>query len=167
MFKSLKSTMLWGFFFTAILGTLFHFLYEWTGKNALVGLFTPINESIWEHIKLLFFPMLLYMAIAIPRQKDNFPCIAYGLSAGLLLGSLLIPVLYYTYSGILGTHYAAADIAIYYLCVLIAFITAYRLAMTCRGQRLFPLLKSLIFLWAASFFLFTFFPPALPLFAVP
>ena len=43
---------------TLILGTLLHFLYEWTGYNYLVGFISPVNESTWEHLKLLFFPVL-------------------------------------------------------------------------------------------------------------
>ena len=42
------------FLVTCALGVLFHFVYDWTGENAVVGLFTPINESTWERLKLLF-----------------------------------------------------------------------------------------------------------------
>lgn len=45
--------------FTFVLGTLFHFTYKWSGENQAVALFSSINESTWEHLKLLFFPMLL------------------------------------------------------------------------------------------------------------
>ena len=41
----------------AILGSLNHFLYDWTGGSSLAALFCPINESPWEHLKLLFFPV--------------------------------------------------------------------------------------------------------------
>ena len=49
-----------GFVFTAILGTLLHFLFDWTGGSALAALFSAVNESIWEHMKLLYYPMLLF-----------------------------------------------------------------------------------------------------------
>ena len=42
----------------AILGSLNHFLYDWTGGSSFAALFCPINESPWEHLKLLFFPFL-------------------------------------------------------------------------------------------------------------
>ena len=42
------------FLVISILGTIGHFLFEWTGENAIVGLFFPVNESTWEHLKLLF-----------------------------------------------------------------------------------------------------------------
>ena len=49
-----------GILFTLIIGTLLHFTYEWSGENPFVALYSPVNESVWEHLKLLFFPVLLY-----------------------------------------------------------------------------------------------------------
>lgn len=56
-----KKYVVIGFFVVGILGTLFHFVYDWAGKLWLVGLFVPVNESTWEHMKLLFIPMLIYI----------------------------------------------------------------------------------------------------------
>lgn len=57
---------------TMILGTLNHFLYDWSGKNPVIALFTPVNESVWEHMKLLFFPFLLLSLIEyIIRRPDR------------------------------------------------------------------------------------------------
>lgn len=167
MQNTLKKYFISGFLFTAVTGTLLHFAYDFSGQNFFVGLFTPINESVWEHIKLLFFPMALFSLYAIPKLSAEYPCVHFGLSAGILTGCLLIPVLYYTYSGILGTHYAAVDIGIYYICTLVAFLLAYRLTLSCRGASLYPLLKWMLFLLTACFFLFTYMPPTLPLFQSP
>lgn len=54
--KKLKCCTIIGIIFVLVLGTIFHFLYEWTENNFVVGLFAPINESVWEHMKLVFFP---------------------------------------------------------------------------------------------------------------
>ena len=45
--------------FVMILGTLLHFTYEWSGNNTFVAAFSAVNESTWEHLKLLFYPMFL------------------------------------------------------------------------------------------------------------
>ena len=156
-----------GFLFTAVAGTLFHFFYDWSHHNAIVGLFTPVNESIWEHIKLLFFPMLFYALSATRKWESSYPCIGYALSSGILFGCLLIPVLYYTYTGISGVQITAVDIAIFYISVLAAFLLACRLVNTCHGQKRDWLVRLLVVLLAAAFFIFTFFPPALPLFTSP
>ena len=54
---------LFHFIFISILGVLLHFTYEWSGDNPAVGLFSAVNESTWEHLKLIFFPMLLLTLI--------------------------------------------------------------------------------------------------------
>ena len=47
-----------GLFLTLIFGNLLHFVYDWSGQNSVVAAFAAVNESTWEHMKLLFFPML-------------------------------------------------------------------------------------------------------------
>jgi hypothetical protein len=48
-----------GILFISLLGSLIHFLYDLSGKSLLVGLIAPINESVWEHLKLPLVPTLL------------------------------------------------------------------------------------------------------------
>ncbi|MCI6019517.1 MAG: DUF6512 family protein, partial [Clostridiales bacterium] len=83
--KHLKTNMIIGTLFVLILGTLSHFFYEWSNQNFFVGLVSPVNESTWEHMKLLFFPMLLYALITIPRLGKSFPRITSSLLTGILL----------------------------------------------------------------------------------
>ena len=67
-----KKYVVIGFFVVGILGTLFHFVYDWSGQMWFVGLFVPVNESTWEHMKLLFVPMLIYIMLGnlyIKRQE--------------------------------------------------------------------------------------------------
>ena len=51
--------------FIMILGTLLHFTYKWSNNNVIVGTFSAINESTWEHLKLIFFPMLIILIIGL------------------------------------------------------------------------------------------------------
>lgn len=68
-----KKYVVIGFFVVGILGTLFHFVNnDWSGQMWFVGLFVPVNESTWEHMKLLFVPMLIYIMLGnlyIKRQE--------------------------------------------------------------------------------------------------
>lgn len=156
-----------GFLFTSLLGTLNHFVYDWSGQNVVAGLFTPVNESIWEHIKLLFFPMLLFTLYVQLRYGKEYPCLTVSLLWGILLGSLLIPVLYYSYTGALGFHRAAIDIAIYYISVFVAFCKSYfhyKLRNNC-SNIFVP--RFLILSLFAAFLVFTFVPPQIPLFMAP
>jgi len=90
-----------GFLFVCALGTLLHFAYAWSGGNALVGAFASVNESTWEHMKLLFFPMVLFSAVQFAVTGQNYPNFLAVRAVSVLAGALLIPVLFYTYTGAL------------------------------------------------------------------
>lgn len=162
--KKLKPYIILGTVFVLIAGTLNHFLYEWSGFHPLAGLFVPVNESTWEHMKLLFFPMLFCSLLINAKLKAEYPGITNALLSGLLLGTFLIPVLFYTYTGILGRHLLPLDIGVFALSVLLAFFTACRLAPQEENKRRTALLKLLTGVLMLCFFLFTFEPPRLPIF---
>ena len=124
--KGIKSYILTGFIFVSVLGTLLHFAYNSSDNNLIVGLFTPINESIWEHTKLIFFPMLLYGLFFYKKQKDIYAATVFA----ALVGVLLIIITFYTYSGIIGYHNAFVDISIFYIVVLIAFYVTFKTALS-------------------------------------
>lgn len=168
MKKIFPCYMVFGFFFVSILGTLAHFFYEWSGYNSVVALFAPVNESIWEHIKLLFFPMLFYSLFLYYRFSQEYPNILCRLFTGLLIGCLFIPVSYYAYTGILGYHFAAVDIAIFYLSVLLAFVVASCPKIVPSNPVCCNVITSLlVFLLVILFFVFTWYPPDIFLFQSP
>ncbi|MCI5621370.1 MAG: DUF6512 family protein [Lachnospiraceae bacterium] len=163
----LKKYTIAGVLFVMILGTLSHFFYEWSGLNIIVGLFSPVNESTWEHMKLCFFPMLVYSTFMNRKLKSDFPCITSALLTGILLATFLIPVIFYTYSGILGRTWMPLDITTFFLSVWLAFATVYRLTLSCKADSWTPFLKALVIIIAMCFFIFTYFAPGIGLFAPP
>ena len=165
--NQLKCYTLIGIIFVLIIGTLAHFLYAWTGNNFIVGLLTPVNESVWEHMKLLFFPMLLYSSVLILKLKDSYPCIPSGLYLGLLAGTWLIPPLFYFYTGILGKNYLILDISVFILSTIIAFIIAYKFTLSCILEPYTPVLLGLVCALLLCFIFFTSHPPNAEIFAVP
>ena len=110
-----------GLFLTLIFGNLLHFVYDWSGQNSVVAAFAAVNESTWEHMKLLFFPALLFTMIQIAAAQERDGAIPAVRAVSITAGLLLIPVLYYTYTGILGRHVLWADIAIFYLAAALTF----------------------------------------------
>ena len=74
MYRRLNIFLIIGAVFTIITGTLLHFVYEWSGESLFVGIFSPINESVWEHLKLLFFPMSVWILIGyfIFGKNENY-----------------------------------------------------------------------------------------------
>ena len=100
MQKALFRWELIGFLFVLVFGSILHFVYGWSGKNPSVALIAPINESTWEHLKLLLVPGLLYGIVeyfAIGRKIGGF---VFTKFVAMLLGLLAIVILFYTYTGI-------------------------------------------------------------------
>lgn len=164
--NKLKWFCLIGAIFTIIAGIISHFVYEWSGNNFLVGLFFPVNESTWEHMKLMFFPMFAYALIAGKKVEKQYPCIYNAMFIGILAGVVMIPVLFYTYTGILGFKVDWLNIAIYIISVLAAYYVVYRLAAACTEKDSKVLCYTMYALLVA-FMVFTVYPPELGLFMEP
>ena len=165
--KKLKHYYIIGTLFVIVTGTLAHFVYGWSGHNYIVGFFFPVNESTWEHMKLCFFPMLLYSLYLICMMKDTQPGICSASAAGILSGTFTIPVLFYTYTGILGRNFLPLDIGVFIVSVLIAFRTVYKLTISFKATRCTKFLWFAVAILGLCFVLFTYFPPDLALFRNP
>lgn len=163
--NKLKRYTIIGIIFVLITGTISHFVYEWSGNNVLVGFCFPINESVWEHMKLVFFPMLLYSFYMISKLDSDYPSIASTAMFGVLLGTLLIPIIFYTYSGILGYTTGFFDIGTFVVSVLLSFWFIYKLAASRKLAPYEAAFKTLVLVMAMSFFLFTYQPPDVGIFA--
>jgi hypothetical protein len=156
-----------GVCFVLLLGTLAHFFYDWSGQNAIVGLFCPVNESTWEHMKLVFFPMILYSFFMIPHLESEYPCIVSSSLLGIILSAALIPVLFYTYTGILGFDVFFLDLLTFVFSVLIGFYAIYRLTRSCKIESCKVPLLCVVWLQLFCFIVFRYFPPNIGLFANP
>ncbi len=165
--KQLKFYTIIGVIFVLATGSLAHFLYGWLGNNHMVGLFTPVNESIWEHMKLLFFPMLLYSLFIFYRFKSTYPCVVSSFCFGILTGTWLIPALYYAYTYILGKNIFLLDIGTFLLSTISSFGLSYRLSLSCRLKPYTIILAFLIGVLFACFVIFSYSPPGLKIFRAP
>lgn len=157
-----------GFIATSILGTLLHFLFDWSDQNVAVALFSAVNESIWEHMKLLYYPMFIFALIEsrfIGKAYDHFWCVKL---IGSLTGIVLIPVFYYTYTGILGSSADWFNIAIFFIVAGIVFRSETILLKNKFSCRLSSRMAFLLVCSISIFFtFFTFLPPRIPLFQDP
>jgi hypothetical protein len=166
--KNLSVWQLAGITFTAVFGTLLHFLYNWTGQNLCIASFSAVNESTWEHLKLFFFPAFLFALIQslfLYKDVSGFWSIKlFGAAVGLLL----IPILFYTVSGAFGSTPDWVNILFFFLAIFTAYTVEFYLFKRRAFQESSPLPPLLIFLTiSCAFFLFTFFPPKIPLFECP
>lgn len=164
--KSLKTFCIIGAVVTIILGVISHFVYDWSGGNFLVGLFFPVNESTWEHLKLLFFPMFAYALVAGKAIEEQYPCIYNAMFTGILAGLGLIPVLFYTYSGILGYNVDWLNIVTYIVSVGFAYYVVCRKAEKCTVDES-KLLRYLMYILLLAFMVFSIYPPEPGIFQSP
>ncbi len=167
MNKSINPSQLLGFAVTSLVGTILHFLYDWLGGALWIAPFSGVNESTWEHMKLLFWPMLLY-ALAQSfffRERKDFWCVKLK---GTLLGLVLIPVIFYTYNGVIGKSPDWINIAIFFISAAVAYIyetRQFNSEKPCRIPSKFAL--GALVLIAALFALFTFVTPEIGIFRDP
>lgn len=159
-----------GFFFTVLAGTLLHFIYQWFGGN-IAAIFGAVNESTWEHLKLLFWPMTAFAVLEYflyGREIDGFVPIKV---ASVLLGMLAIVALFYTYTGILGFHVGVIDIAIFVIAVYLSYCFSFKQIQEPKKFWTRPLVRAASFILLLAlvicFVLFTFRPPHIGLFTVP
>jgi hypothetical protein len=152
--------------FVMILGTLLHFTYEWSNNNLFVGVFSAVNESTWEHLKLLFFPMLISTIIGYFYTKNSVSNYLCAKTKGILAALLFIIIFFYTYVGIIGTNFAILDIASFFVAVILSEYISYKKIKSkspCNN-----LVSSIILLiLLICFIVFTFFTPHIGLFKDP
>ena len=168
MKKKLFLWQLFGFIFTCVLGTLLHFLYEWSGENVFVSVFSAVNESTWEHMKILFVPMFAFSIAEKHFAKIDFKNYWCVKLRGIFLGISAIPIMFYCYNGIIGQSKAWLNIAIFYISAALAYAYEYKKFkkenVCCFSQNMALAFVCLI---AFAFFVFTFVQPPFAIFRDP
>ena len=165
MEKSILRWELGGIAFIVVLGSLLHFVFEWSGGALPVAWIAAVNESVWEHLKLGFWPALVYAALEHIRFGKSTSNFLFAKTLGIWLIPITIVILYYAYTAILGHGSLIVDIAIFVVAVIVGQLVSYKLLTAApvpvRLNRFAPI--ALVVL-GILFVLFTFYPPHLHLF---
>jgi len=166
--KSVFRYELVGIIFIIILGSVLHFTYELAGHQPVVGIFSAVNESVWEHLKLGFWPAILYAAVEYRHLRKKTSNFLPAKTVGIYLIPLIIPILFYSYTAILGESVLLIDISTFAIAVIAGQLTSYRL-LTCGilPEYLNKISVVALILLGAAFVFFTFYPPHLPIFQDP
>ena len=165
--KKIRNYQIFSIIFTFILGTLLHFTYKLSGENQIVAIFSSINESVWEHLKLLYFPILLTIIIGyfyIGKDIPNFICVK---TLGIIVAMAFIVIFFYTYTGILGKSIPAIDIASFFIATILGEFTAYVLIVNkfkCNNNVVAIIVLIIIFICSI---VFTFYTPNIGIFKDP
>ena len=164
--KVIAKFQIFSVIFTMILGTLLHFTYEWSNNSLLIASFSAVNESTWEHLKLVFFPMLLTTIIGYFYIGKNFKNFLCAKAIGIITSILFIVVFFYTYTGIIGTNFAFLDISSFFISVLLGEYVTYKVLLSnssCNNK--FAIISIVVLLFCFVFF--TYYPPKIALFKDP
>ena len=116
---------LWlGIIVISAVGTIAHFLYEWTHQNKILGLFTAVNESTWEHIKIALTPSFLWCLYdgVIYGLEPNYFCAKL---MSLLVIVVFIPTVFYSYKKFTKKPVLPLDIATFYVAIILSQLTFY------------------------------------------
>lgn len=165
MHKKLKIYEIIGYIFTCAAGVILHFVYQWSGNNSVAAAFSPVNESVWEHLKLLFFPVMIFTVFEFIIFGDQVQNIVWSKFWGTFFGMFFITAVFYTYSGIIGRNFTVIDIILFFAAAIFPPVFAMRFSRHLRKRNAAGLI-----LWAlftALFIIFTFYTPAAGIFREP
>lgn len=160
-----------GIFMILIMAISLHFTYAWSGENFLVSLMSPVNESIWEHLKMIYWPTLLWWVFGYVifrnRRRLSGKRWVQSMSVSLIFGMLIIVLWYYTWSGAMGIEAEWVNLSSMISVVMgqLLAIHVYRVAK----PRWIYVVTGMVMIVSLAFMsgFFTYYPPALPMFVPP
>lgn len=110
------------YLFSALIGTLAHFIYKWSNQLIILKPFVPIDESIFEHLKLLFYPLLITSLLEALITKQNIIQILSIRGLSSIASIVLLVIFFYTYTSITKEPILLIDIISYYVLLLFAYL---------------------------------------------
>lgn len=158
-----------GMLFTLLFGNLLHFVYGWTGQAQWAAYLSAVNESTWEHMKLLVTPWVIWSLVEAVALRGSRRGVLMARALGLLVGVVFIPAVYYTYTGALGVSSMITDVVLFQAAVLLGAWLSWRIMAAGKlTGPLWSILGALVLLGVWGLFLWwTFDPPVLPIFIDP
>lgn len=161
---SVKQISIFGAVFMIILGSLLHFLYQFSSNNQIVALFSPVNESVWEHGKLFLLPLLVVAIVEYLKIRDLSKILYVNLTQLLIMLSFVF-AFFYGYTGALGIENLFIDISSFVVAVIIGEFYSYRQLSSKKRPPLNKYVSSIALISIIlAFTVFTYYPPDLPIF---
>lgn len=165
-FIIINTIILWAF------ASFSHFAYDLSGNSIIVGLFNPINESVWEHLKFMFFPNLLWWIATYYLQKRTCEIDLHkwivASAASLVIAPLMVIFMFYSYTGAFGIESVIVDIALVFICYFAALKLSLHIYAYINPSILKVIISILLILLIfAAFIIFTLNPPDFPIFHDP
>ena len=166
-----KRSIFWyelvGMVLIIILGSMLHFTFEWSGNQPIIGVFSAVNESVWEHLKIAFWPTLLYAIFEynhLNKKTNNF---FFAKTIGIYAIMIIIPVIFYSYT-IIAEENLIIDILSFIFAIIIGQLISYKLLTFRKLPKSLQIISLVaLVILALAFVVFTFYPPRIQLFQDP
>lgn len=120
--------------FIMLAGTLLHFVYEWSGENSFLAMFSAINESVWEHLKIFFIPAFFFTVACWCWKGEDSPNYLWCQTKSILVGMLFIVVVFFTYTGIAKRDCSVIDIGSFYVAAILSGVISGRCQENSHGR---------------------------------
>jgi ABC-type Fe3+-siderophore transport system permease subunit len=160
-----------GFLVTFGLGAMLHFVFEWSGYWPPVALFGAVNESTWEHLKMAFWPMMLWLLVEgmlIKKRHIEVRNFVIAKAIGTYVTPLTIIVLFNAYLAIGFTSSLASGLAFFAIGVFAGYLVSAIVMSSKQWPKAMSMLGIGLLAFATfCFSMFTFFPPQNFLFLDP
>lgn len=167
--KFINKIIILGILIIFFLSALFHFLYDITGGSDIAAIFFPVNESIFEHLKLALYPTLIYWLITFLIFKNDyklrFSKWFTGMTFSIFTCMIYILSQYYILRYALNLSSSILDILSIFIGLLLGQILGchiYNRSTSSIGILVFCII--VVLLTCIVFANLTFYPPKLPLF---
>lgn len=165
--KKIKTSLFISTFLLYGIGAILHFVYNFSNNNFLIGLITPVNESIFEHLKLSVFPILMYWLVFYFCKKKKYSLDPskwfYGCLVSMITSVIVILSVHYVFRYSLGTKVPIIDILSLYFGILIGRFMGYKVYLK-KHEPNINIVIFLIITFITSFFILTIRPFKIPLF---
>ena len=154
---------LWMIVPLGLTGSVLHFLFDWTAHSRLVAIFSAVNESYWEHIKIAIWPVFLLQLVLF--SLGGYQILSFVPAATIALYSIPVSMvgLVFLYKSVTKRNVLWLDISIFFVCISIAqsiFVLILGQLSPTTGT---VVISSLFLLGlVVAFLLFTFRPPKEP-----
>jgi hypothetical protein len=120
--ESIIAVSLWMILPLGLLGSLLHFLFDWTGHNKFVSLFSAVNESYWEHIKIAFWPTLFLQIVLFASGGYNYPSLIPAATIALYSLPISMIGMVFLYKMFTKKNVLWIDITVFFVVIAVAQI---------------------------------------------
>jgi hypothetical protein len=166
-----KRSIFWyelaGMVFITIIGSMLHFTFELSDFQPIVSVFSAVNESVWEHLKIAFWPTLLFAIVEYRyfiKKTNNF---FFAKTLGIFSIMVIIPVIFYTYTIFL-EHNLIIDVISFIFAIIVGQLVSYKLLTFKQLSKNLKLISIVaLIILGLAFVVFTFYPPQIQLFQDP